>query len=155
VSRQETSVRALVEAIADHHLAADVKDRWVQLLRPALLLCHAGRADPVAGRLGGMPELPDGVPWPVWEGHGPLSFIAGLDCTALKSDVLDIPLPSEGLDPGRLTSRHDVSAAMECTREAIAAGTMSEPDGLRGSSELVHSRLTLDYSRSFGPNAET
>ncbi|GES32075.1 YwqG family protein [Streptomyces angustmyceticus] len=53
-------------------------------------------ADPVAGRLGGLPELPEAEEWPVWEGQGPLAFVASLDCAALPSAALDIALPTEG-----------------------------------------------------------
>ncbi len=32
----------------------------------------------------------------VWEGHGPLSFVASVDCGALPAHALDIPLPTDG-----------------------------------------------------------
>ncbi|WP_308312470.1 YwqG family protein [Streptomyces sp. ISL-11] len=34
--------------------------------------------------------------WPRWEGHGPLSFVASVNCAALPADSLDIPLPADG-----------------------------------------------------------
>ncbi|MER7763181.1 YwqG family protein [Streptomyces sp. NPDC097619] len=73
------------EALHDHarrHLSPEVAARWTGALAPGIRLDHAGEG-PVAGRLGGLPELPSGVPWPVWEGHGPLSHVASLDCAAL------------------------------------------------------------------------
>ncbi|MGW0909586.1 YwqG family protein [Streptomyces sp. NPDC002853] len=39
---------------------------------------------------------PADVEWPSWQGHGPLSFVASLDCGALPVAELDIDLPSEG-----------------------------------------------------------
>lgn len=43
--------------------------------------------------LGGQPRLPESADWPVWADHGPLSFIAAIDCAALTTVPLDIPLP--------------------------------------------------------------
>ncbi|MEW2069837.1 YwqG family protein [Streptomyces sp. NPDC007346] len=53
-------------------------------------------SDGVVGRLGGLPALPSASAWPVWEGHGPLSFIASIDCARLSADALDIELPGTG-----------------------------------------------------------
>ncbi|MFI9202840.1 YwqG family protein [Streptomyces sp. NPDC053048] len=87
-----------------HHLArtllpADLAERWISLLRPAARLVatpEPGPEDVVVGRLGGLPALPEDVEWPVWEGHGPLSFIASVDCAALPTGTLDIALPADG-----------------------------------------------------------
>ncbi|GAA2343865.1 DUF1963 domain-containing protein [Streptomyces cuspidosporus] len=86
-----------LHTLAHAHLPADLADRWTALLRPAAHLRKAGPADPVVGRLGGLPRLPDGVDWPVWEGHGPLAFVAAVDCAALPGEALDIPLPADGV----------------------------------------------------------
>ncbi|MEU9794969.1 YwqG family protein [Streptomyces sparsogenes] len=86
-----------LHTVARAHLSADLADRWTVLLRPAAHLRKAGPADPVAGRLGGLPRLPEGVDWPVWEGHGPLAFVAAVDCAALPGEALDIPLPADGV----------------------------------------------------------
>ncbi|MEU1664266.1 YwqG family protein [Streptomyces sparsogenes] len=86
-----------LHTLARTHLPADLADRWTALLRPAAHLRKAGPGDPVVGRLGGLPRLPDGVEWPVWEGHGPLAFVAVVDCAALPREALDIPLPEDGL----------------------------------------------------------
>ncbi|UNO38677.1 YwqG family protein [Streptomyces sp. MST-110588] len=93
----QNTVDAL-HALAREHLPAEIAERWTGLLRPGLGLVNAGdsESDTVVGRLGGQPELPAYEQWPVWEGHGPLSFIASLDCAALPSAALDIPLPTEG-----------------------------------------------------------
>ena len=78
------------------HLSPDTAKQWLGLLRPSARLDVASGPDHVVGHLGGRPKLPAGTDWPTWEGHGPLSFIASIDCAALPSDVLDIDLPGEG-----------------------------------------------------------
>ncbi|MEU4208532.1 YwqG family protein [Streptomyces sp. NPDC026206] len=85
--------------LARTHLPSRIAERWIGLLRPAARLVavpEPGPEDVVVGRLGGLPALPEGVEWPVWEGHGPLTFVASVDCAALPSGALDIPLPTEG-----------------------------------------------------------
>ncbi|WP_392671228.1 YwqG family protein [Streptomyces sp. LN785] len=82
--------------LAHEHLPSDIAEQWLGLLRPGFRLEPATGADEPAGRLGGLPELPADVEWPSWEGHGPLSFIASVDCAALPAGVLDIPLPEDG-----------------------------------------------------------
>jgi Domain of unknown function (DUF1963) len=86
----------LVAAIAREHLPAEVAGRWLQLLRPAAALRHAGPGARVAAVLGGQPRLPRSVGWPAWEDHGPLSFVAAIDCAALAAVPLDITLPQAG-----------------------------------------------------------
>lgn len=85
-----------LRTLAHAHLPADLADRWAGLLRPAAHLRRAHAGDPVVGRLGGLPRLPEGTEWPVWEGHGPLGFVAAVDCAALPTGELDIPLPTDG-----------------------------------------------------------
>lgn len=87
------SDRELVGEIADRYLPDDVAARWLRLLRPAAVLRHAGPGARVAAVLGGEPGLPDWAEWPMWEDHGPLSFIAAIDCAALAAVPLDITLP--------------------------------------------------------------
>ena len=90
--------QAYLRRLAALHLDDDVARRWLALLRPAvrLLECAPGR-DTVA-RLGGQPVVPMGFEWPVWEGHGPLSFIGEVDLDALTRAGLrlDIKLPTTG-----------------------------------------------------------
>ncbi|MFI9809068.1 YwqG family protein [Streptomyces sp. NPDC052301] len=84
--------------LARTHLPEHLAQRWIGLLRPSLRL-HGHTGTPTAtvvGRLGGLPRLPDDEPWPVWQGHGPLAFVASLDCGLLPSADLDIALPSDG-----------------------------------------------------------
>ncbi|WP_240929286.1 DUF1963 domain-containing protein [Streptomyces coryli] len=59
-----------------------------------LRVAEVGEA--VVGRLGGLPRLPEGVVWPAWEGHGPLSFVAAVECAALPRGELDVVLPEGG-----------------------------------------------------------
>jgi uncharacterized protein YwqG len=63
--------------------------------RPSLRLT-AGKpsAQPVS-RLGGRPNLPKDIPWPVWQEEQPLSFIAQLDLATLPA-VRGVPLPKSG-----------------------------------------------------------
>jgi Domain of unknown function (DUF1963) len=90
------SDRELVTDIARRHLPPDSAARWLQLLRPAAALRHAAPGDRVAGVLGGNPRLPDSAEWPSWDGHGPLSFVAAVDCAAVAAVPLDITLPPSG-----------------------------------------------------------
>jgi uncharacterized protein YwqG len=87
------SDRELVAEIAGRFLPDDIAARWLRLLRPAAALRYARPGALVAAVLGGQPRLPESAEWPVWEGHGPLSFIAAIDCAALAAVPLDIPLP--------------------------------------------------------------
>ncbi|WP_055612326.1 YwqG family protein [Streptomyces phaeochromogenes] len=82
--------------LALRHLSPDIAERWLGLLRPGLRLGVAADSDRPVGHLGGLPKLPTDEEWPVWEGHGPLSLIASIDCTALPAGALDIELPSDG-----------------------------------------------------------
>ncbi|MFC6066340.1 YwqG family protein [Streptomyces ochraceiscleroticus] len=103
---QSTTAEALqpLPALARKHLPDEIAERWIGLLRPGLRLENATRARtgtgtgtaPVVGRLGGLPELPENEEWPVWQGQGPLSFVASLDCAVLPSAALDIAMPADG-----------------------------------------------------------
>ncbi|MFE7185312.1 YwqG family protein [Streptomyces erythrochromogenes] len=82
--------------LARRLLSPDDAARWIALLRPGLRLAHAGDG-PVAGRLGGLPDLPLDMPWPEWEGNGPLSHLASLDCAALTAaGDSGLALPASG-----------------------------------------------------------
>jgi hypothetical protein len=91
------------EPLADtvrEHLPPDLARRFIELLRPAFNLdTHID--GPVVGQLGGLPMLPDDLHWPVWKisankPMAPLPYRAGIDCGALPSNQLDIPLPAAG-----------------------------------------------------------
>jgi Domain of unknown function (DUF1963) len=82
--------------IGRHYLDPHDATAWTGLLRPAFRLRPRVAGEAVAGYLGGNPQLPDDVAWPVWEGHGPLTFVGAVDCGALPGLELDIPLPAQG-----------------------------------------------------------
>ncbi|MEU8828159.1 YwqG family protein [Streptomyces sp. NPDC048636] len=96
MATHENTAPDALHTLARTHLPPDMADRWTGLLRPAAHLRAAGPGDPVVGQLGGLPRLPESIEWPVWEGYGPLSFVAVVDCAALPVDELDIPLRPEG-----------------------------------------------------------
>ncbi|MFG2091279.1 YwqG family protein [Spirillospora sp. NPDC048824] len=74
-------------------LPKNVAERWIGRAEPDGYRLFAASAGEVAvGVLGGEPSLPDGVEWPYWEGHGPLSFIASLECAALPG----VGFPQDG-----------------------------------------------------------
>ncbi|WP_237528129.1 DUF1963 domain-containing protein [Streptomyces sp. SID2119] len=88
--------RDAFRSLALRHLPPDDAEKWLGLLRPGARLRVATGADVPAVRLGGLPALPATSPWPEWEGHGPLSFIASADCARLPTAALDIGLPESG-----------------------------------------------------------
>ncbi|WP_327733648.1 YwqG family protein [Streptomyces nojiriensis] len=124
--------------LAHRHLPPDDATRWIGLLAPGLRLAHAGDG-PVAGRLGGLPDLPLDLPWPVWEGHGPLSHIASLDCAALAAaGDCGLALPESGtllffLHDGRLDGSDSLVHASDPETRAgarvlhVPAGTPTRP----------------------------
>jgi hypothetical protein len=90
--------RERVTEIARQFLPPDLAEQWLSLLRPAVAL---GPAAPAPGTrpaavLGGSPDLPPETEWPVWDGYGPLSFVASVDLAALAGLPLDIALPPDG-----------------------------------------------------------
>jgi Domain of unknown function (DUF1963) len=85
----------LAEAGRRYFSAADA-ETWIGLLRPGFHLRALAPGEQVAAYLGGDPLLPPDVEWPEWEGHGPLSFVAAVDCGEVPTHELDIPLPTSG-----------------------------------------------------------
>jgi len=78
------------------HFSPEDAEIWVGLLRPGFHLRPRTAGEAVVGYLGGDPLMPEDAEWPTWGEHGPLAFIAAVDCGALPTDELDIPLPKEG-----------------------------------------------------------
>jgi hypothetical protein len=77
-------------------LSAEIADRWIAMLRPGLRLRPAAPGETVVCRLGGNPRLPEAAAWPEWPEHGPLTFVAEVECAALPRDELDLAFPAEG-----------------------------------------------------------
>ncbi len=88
--------RDALRSLALQHLSPGDAEKWVGLLHPGARLEVAAGSDDVAGRLGGLPALPAASEWPLWEGHGPLSFVASIDCASLPLAAVDIDLPDAG-----------------------------------------------------------
>lgn len=70
---------------------------WIELLRPGFHLREQNEGEPLVGYLGGEPLMPADAEWPEWEGHGPLSFVAAVDCGEIPVQELDIPVPADGM----------------------------------------------------------
>lgn len=83
-------------AAARTGLPPEMAAAWLSLLRPAVRLVHADRSQTPVGHLGGEPDLPPGAEWPYWDGHGPLTYIAGLDLSLLPTRETDLGLPPGG-----------------------------------------------------------
>jgi uncharacterized protein YwqG len=78
-------------------LPEELAEPFIALARPAIRLSIAEEGETVVGRLGGLPRLPEGVPWPCAGDGGPaMQFLAELDCVMLAAYESDIGLPAEG-----------------------------------------------------------
>ena len=86
----------VVNAIAAEHLPEGIRESWLRLLRPAVHLVPAPDGSRPVARLGGLPDLPEGIAWPTWSGHGPLSYVGEILCASLADFELDVPLPATG-----------------------------------------------------------
>lgn len=82
--------------MAAAHLPEGIRERWLSLLRPAVHLIPARDGAPHVARLGGLPDLPEDISWPMWTGHGPLSYIGEIFCGSLADFELDVALPAGG-----------------------------------------------------------
>jgi hypothetical protein len=95
MAAMQISDSPLAEAGRRYFSPADA-ETWIGLLRPGFHLRALEPGEPVVGYLGGDPLLPADLEWPVWEDHGPLNFVAAVDCGEIPADELDIPLPKSG-----------------------------------------------------------
>lgn len=82
--------------LAAEQLPGDLAQRWTALLRSCIRLRRAADSEQAVATLGGSPDLPAGVGWPEWPGHGPLSFIASVRCAALPREGLAEQFPQDG-----------------------------------------------------------
>jgi uncharacterized protein YwqG len=80
----------------------DLAALWASFVRPNIQLVPG----PVLGsdttpigvsKLGGDPDLPIGMPWPVRPGGEPLSFLAQIDVSEVPKSGSGLPLPDHGL----------------------------------------------------------
>ncbi|MCA9614302.1 MAG: DUF1963 domain-containing protein, partial [Myxococcales bacterium] len=80
-------------SLADYDLA-DHAERILALARPCVALRNANARLAAAGRtrLGGQPDLPEGLAWPE-SPEGPMTFLAQIDLAAVAAP----DLPREGL----------------------------------------------------------
>lgn len=129
--------QSVVTRLAHEHLDPVTARRWLRLARPAVqLLSPVGGASyddlPRVGRLGGLPDVPPGFVWPVWEGHGPLPLVAEVDLGAVRA---------AGLDPGLALPRRGRLLAFH-----YDGPFLQDPDGVvdvddpgtRAASRLLH-----------------
>ncbi|WP_134665109.1 MULTISPECIES: YwqG family protein [unclassified Amycolatopsis] len=90
-----TAWKDRLSALAQDRLPAEVAAKWIELFQPGIRLVSRGTG-PRVGQLGGNPALPEAVEWPAWADHGPLTFVAAVDCATLPREFVTIPLPEAG-----------------------------------------------------------
>jgi uncharacterized protein YwqG len=77
-------------------LPLDAAQRWGAMVRPGVRLRTDAADQAVIATLGGRPHLPAAMPWPQWQGKGPLSFVGEVDCTAASTFAPWLGLPPNG-----------------------------------------------------------
>ncbi|WP_327394413.1 DUF1963 domain-containing protein [Streptomyces phaeochromogenes] len=88
-----TSMDPFRDEARSRGLPEDEVERWLATDRRSAMLGLAGEAPPdgpLAGRLGGLPSMPDGEPVP------DLPFLASVDLAAVPPGATDLPLPEDG-----------------------------------------------------------
>lgn len=93
VKAWEALARARPRATGRSSDTARLRGRMKRLARPTLLLTPA--TQPGVSRLGGDPDLPDGMAWPELRGR-PCAFLAQIDLSALRSHAALDWLPGAG-----------------------------------------------------------
>lgn len=91
--------RSLAEyrRVTGEHLCPADAECFLSLLLPAVHLVAATGTEPVVARLGGEPVVPADFEWPLWAGHGPLSFVTEIDLDALTAAGAPVPgAPADG-----------------------------------------------------------
>ena len=84
----ERTIRQQMKEIGLERLTAPILART----RPSIRLTAGGPSSEPVSRLGGQPNLPKDIPWPVWQEKRPLSFLAQFDLAQLPAiDSLDRP----------------------------------------------------------------
>jgi hypothetical protein len=155
-----------LDAIARQYLSPAMVDRWLQLGRPSARLTPTRGPGSDAATLGGNPCLPLDVEWPHWPDHGPLTFVAALDCARLPA-VVDMPLPDDGMllffyfdgqidDGEALVLASDPDSRPGSRVLYIPAGTpvseRSAPEGITAYTQVsLAARLTLSVPATWHP----
>ncbi|MFF3707667.1 DUF1963 domain-containing protein [Streptomyces phaeochromogenes] len=88
-----TSMDPFRDEARSRGLPEDEVERWLATDRRSAMLGLAGEAPPdgpLAGRLGGLPPMPDDEPVP------DLPFLASVDLAAVPPGATDLPLPEDG-----------------------------------------------------------
>ncbi|WP_435151330.1 DUF1963 domain-containing protein [Micromonospora aurantiaca (nom. illeg.)] len=119
-------------AAIEQGVPEDEVARFAELIR---FQVHAGqRAGGVhAGRRGGRPRLPVGMPWPTCSEGFPLPFLLRLDCAALPR-VPDLALPADGtllffLDQESARDACGIEAEQEFARVVYVPAGAETADG--------------------------
>src|SRR5260370_42272534 len=86
-----STIRQQLKAIGLDRLSAAIRAQS----QPSLRLIAGKPSAQAVSRLGGRPNLPKEIPWPVRQDGQPLSFIAQLDLST-QPQVRGLPLPKSG-----------------------------------------------------------
>lgn len=131
---------------------------------PSIRLLADSRSDAAiagASRLGGFPDLPAGLPWPVSDDGTPLSFIAQLDLGQMAAHDADGILPRTGLLSffyeaatqsawGYAPADHGAWAVMY-TAGGIAVEPREVPDAVPGEGRFPAVGLSPHLELTFAP----
>lgn len=77
-------------AIARELLPPPAVEPWISVLRPGVQLKPASEGDPIVGRFGGDPLMPEDAPWPTVP-YAPLSHLLTLDLARFPGSGLELP----------------------------------------------------------------
>ncbi len=91
LSGQPAPAHTASEQADDNAALADMRRRFAGHARPAVQLRPG---DSGFSRLGGLPDMPEGLPWPEWQGK-PQAFLAQLDLSTIHT-ALPSFLPATG-----------------------------------------------------------
>ncbi|MEW2624395.1 DUF1963 domain-containing protein [Streptomyces sp. NPDC048106] len=88
-----TSMEPFRDEARGRGIPEDEVERWLGTVRPCATLGHPGQTPPegpVAGRIGGLPPMPEDEPVP------DLPFLASVDLAAIPPGATNLPLPKDG-----------------------------------------------------------
>jgi uncharacterized protein YwqG len=84
------SIRELLTTFGLAHIAGDIE----ACVKSSIYLTSGEESDAACSRLGGSPNFPKELDWPVWE-NTPLPFVAQLDLSEIPR-IESLPLPAAG-----------------------------------------------------------